>query len=485
VESCTRRNLARLRNRFHASVSFLALSAFATDACATDGYFDSTWAGGGRILFGSDVHNPTRSSEALQVLLENNGNLLLGGEVNPSGLDYWWLGELLPDGTPAPTFGESNGLATSCHLSASLCSGNGLSAFVLQSDGRIDVTDDATLVRTTAKAQALDTAGVFGGTGHVSLNVAIDSVQGSMTYGFAIAPTPSGQWIVAGSGYYSAATSGNSDFAAIRLHADLSLDGGFNHTGVFSGGQLVAFDGGGSNTDAARAVIVQGDGRIVLVGYASPGGEAALTRLNANGSLDSTFGGGGTGTIILGGLDGSSFTPQSVKVDRAGRLLVATRPAAGVKELVPHLYAVRLTPDGIPDSAFGTSGTFKVTVPGGICIGNPTANAVALDSAGRILMAGVCDVTGGQAFLVARVHGQDGSLDTNFGIDGFSYGTFDASSTSDAANDIVVDGSGRPIVVGVSLPTGGLQRAGVARLTYDLIFTNDFEVVAPGYLPGQ
>jgi len=36
-----------------------------------------------------------------------------------------------------------------------------------------------------------------------------------------------------------------------------------------------------------------------------------------------------------------------------------------------------------------------------------------------------------------------------------------------------------------SQPTGGIQRGGVARLTYDLIFTNDFETIPRGYLPGQ
>jgi uncharacterized delta-60 repeat protein len=485
VNNCSQRTCAGVQHRCRTAISFLALAAFAADVGATDGYFDSTWAGGGRIVFAGDVHNPNRETQVLQVVPQSNGNLLLGGDVDPGGFDYWWLGELLSDGTHAPAFGEGNGLTTSCHLSVGLCSGNGLSAFALLSDGRIQVTDDKTLTRTSAEAKALDTAGVFGGTGSVNLAVPIDNVQGSMTYGYAIARTSSGGWIVAGEGFYSTATSGNSDFAAIRLNANLSLDASFNNTGGFSGGQLVAFDGGGGNTDAARVAIVQSDGRIVLAGYASPGGEAAFARLNANGTLDSTFGGGGTGTMILSGLDGRAFTPHSVKVGPAGRLLVATRLANGVVELVPHLFVVRLTPDGIPDSGLGTSGTFEVPVPS-TCTGGAAVNAVAVDSAGRILMSGFCDVTGsGKVFLVARLNGQDGSLDTNFGIDGFSYGTFDALSTSDEASDIVIDGSGHPIVVGVSQPTGATRKAGVARLTYDLIFTSDFEATPRGYLPGQ
>jgi hypothetical protein len=48
---------------------------------------------------------------------------------------------------------------------------------------------------------------------------------------------------------------------------------------TFAGGALVAFDIGGSNPDAAEAVVVQSDGRIVLAGTANTGNSnLALTR---------------------------------------------------------------------------------------------------------------------------------------------------------------------------------------------------------------
>lgn len=110
-----------------------------------DGYYDSTWAGGGHITFAGDFHNPGYNSTAIQAVLESNGNLLLGGDVNDGSpaLEYWWLGALTPGGTPVLTFGESNGsgLITSCHLSPSLCGETGFSEFALQADGGIDVTD--------------------------------------------------------------------------------------------------------------------------------------------------------------------------------------------------------------------------------------------------------------------------------------------------------------------------------------------------------
>ena len=161
--------------------------------------------------------------------------------------------------------------------------------------------------------------------------------------------------------------------------------------------------------------------------------------------------------------------------DRAGRLLVASRSNAGV-----GIAVARLSADGIPDPAFPTAGvsTGAQYVHCGLRL------ALAIDSAGRILVAGECDTSGPTVFLVARLRGDHGTLDTSFGIGGYSYGAFDATSTYDSAKDIIFDGGGQPVVSGFSFPApGSTQRAGVARLTYDLIYTNNFETTPRGCLP--
>lgn len=99
----------------------------------------------------------------------------------------------------------------------------------------------------------------------------------------------------------------------------------------------------------------------------------------------------------------------------------------------------------------------------------------AIDSAGRILIVGNCD----SQFAVQRLRG-DGTLDTSFGVNGLAHGKFDPSSTGDYAQTIVFDHGGRPLIGGYT-QLGSLQ-ASVARLTYDLIYTNDFESTPRGCL---
>src|SRR4051812_49371010 len=81
---------------------------------------------------------------------------------------------------------------------------------------------------------------------------------------------------------------GNSDFAITRLNADGSLDTTFGTAGV----RIVPFDRGGgasgNNDDVASGVAIQPDGKIVVAGLAS-GNQIALARLLPNGEFDRTF----------------------------------------------------------------------------------------------------------------------------------------------------------------------------------------------------
>ena len=87
----------------------------------------------------------------------------------------------------------------------------------------------------------------------------------------------------------------------MRLNADGTLDTTFNP--------------GGAGADAqVNGVVLQPDGKILIVGYfTSYNGNGAasnnIARLNANGTLDTTFNPGGAGTITL--LDSCRRTARS------------------------------------------------------------------------------------------------------------------------------------------------------------------------------
>jgi hypothetical protein len=80
--------------------------------------------------------------------------------------------------------------------------------------------------------------------------------------------------------------------------------------------------------------------------------------------------------------------------------------------------------------------------------------------------------------------GSSGQHDGSFGNNSVSLGWFDDTSATNIGNAMVLDASGRPVIVGATFSQPSFQaRAGIARLTYDLINTNDFEAVPRGCLP--
>src|SRR5206468_80556 len=112
-----------------------------------------------------------------------------------------------------------------------------------------------------------------------------------------------------------AKTSRREDFALARYNANGSLDT------TFGTGGKVTTDFAGDD-DQAFAVVLQTDGKIVAAGVAKTyrGGDFALARYNANGSLDATFGTGGKVTTDFAGNDDAA---HGVVVQADGRIVAA------------------------------------------------------------------------------------------------------------------------------------------------------------------
>jgi uncharacterized delta-60 repeat protein len=479
-----------LRARF----CMLGLVLFGAGAAADtlDGLYDTTWGSGGTVHFSGDPSLFASISVEEIVVEPITGRLLVAGISETSlTVNGWYLGERLPDGSASPVFGESDGsgLVNDCFLSPALCNSPTLTAFTLQADSSITVLDLERLSRLTSGAHALATGSVSGGNGYVTLSgVQINDVKGAFQVATSVLPLPSGKWLVAGQGYYSQATNTNIDFAVVRLNSDFSLDTTFNANtdgkGVtFAGGQLVAFDLGNGNYDGVQQMLVQSDGRILLIGSVacSCGTSLGVARLNADGTLDTSYG-GGTGKTVIYGRSGQQY-PHGARIDTADRLLVALELDLGN---ATEIGVLRFLPSGDSDTTFNGSGLayYQPAECTGYAGRNAGAYALALDSAGRVLTAGYCSFADGSTqFLVARFHGDDGSIDASFANGGVSPGVFAAGDDS-FGHDIVIDASGHPLIGGyMYIPAA--DQAGLARLTYDLIFTNGYERAPRGRLPGQ
>src|SRR3972149_6220011 len=81
----------------------------------------------------------------------------------------------------------------------------------------------------------------------------------------------------------------------------------------------------GAGSDQARGIAIQSDGRYVLAGWSDTGGgnkDLALVRLNADGSLDTSFSGDGKQTtpIAAGSLADQAY---AVAIQPDGKIVVA------------------------------------------------------------------------------------------------------------------------------------------------------------------
>jgi uncharacterized delta-60 repeat protein len=148
----------------------------------------------------------------------------------------------------------------------------------------------------------------------------------------------------------------------------------------------VTLPGGGS----VNAILVQPDRNILVAGNAAGNLAMTVTRLTPNGSIDTSFGTGGTATIDFGTLDdiagGAALQPD-------GKIVVA-----GYTQASEDVAVARLNPNGTPDPSFGTGG--KATVDFGAAT---FGFAVALQSNRRIVVAG--QKTGNDDFAMARLVG--------------------------------------------------------------------------------
>jgi len=191
-------------------------------------------------------------------------------------------------------------------------------------------------------------------------------------------------------------TSSNSDTGLVRLNANGSLDTSFG-----SGGRATHNLTGGSGEDYAAALVALADGRFLVTGPAQ--GVGMVARMSANGALDPAFGSGGK---VVGGLmePASGFAPADITVDAGGRPLVTGSKVFGS----PTTYrwaAVRLTQNASPvlDPGFGEDGRV-VLAP---CENQVGAGPTGLTLDGTsILILGGCDPTDRTA--LARLQGSAG-----------------------------------------------------------------------------
>jgi uncharacterized delta-60 repeat protein len=227
---------------------------------------------------------------------------------------------------------------------------------------------------------------------------------------------------------------GNCRFALARYNPDGSLDATFDGDGIATAPPFVACQ--------AHALALQTDGKLVAAGSLSnnPFGSEfvfGLARFNPDGSLDPTFDGDGiaTANFFIPLVDGAS----ALVVQPDGRLV-----AAGGVGALDGFALARFEPDGSLDASFDGDGlvvTGPPVLPG-------RALALVLQPDAKLVAAGfAADGEFGSQFALAR-YNADGSLDTSFGGDGVLETDF-PSSDREFAGALVLQADGRLVAAGM------------------------------------
>jgi uncharacterized delta-60 repeat protein len=266
----------------------------------------------------------------------------------------------------------------------------------------------------------------FGSLGYIttSIGTSDDTSQ-------SIAIQTDGKIVVAGSAYKAGT---GHDFALVRYSQDGFLDSTF---GV--GGKVTTDFGGSTDSDSGTSVAIQTDGRIVVAGSAQGGG-IGIARYNSDGGLDSTF--SGDGRVFL--WEGLYSGANCLKLQDDGKIVVVGDSNSG------DFTVVRYNTNGTLDTGFSGDGKLTTDFGGGL----DTTTHVALQSNGKILVAGFTDPPGSPfsdyVFALAR-YTEAGVLDTTFSGDGkVTTAIGSGSEVGDVAYSMAVQSDGKILLAGFS-----------------------------------
>lgn len=237
------------------------------------------------------------------------------------------------------------------------------------------------------------------------------------------------------------------DFAFARLNEDGTFDTSFGTNGKQIH-NVTAIDKG-------LKMALQADGKILACGTTDDGfgNTVGLIRLNTDGTLDTSFDGDGKVTRLINAND----SPFGLTVQSDGKIIVAGGSRIALQD--QSGFVLRFNTDGSADNSFDTDGMVLVNISG-------LADAfrdVLLQPDGKILTAGVYDITTGDVpFWVTRLN-TDGTLDTDFSTDGSTtvglsgFDTYARAMDLTPSGDLIVGGyenSAEPDIRLLKLKTG-------------------------------
>ncbi len=432
-------------------VACMLLCFLSTDAMADAGDLDLSFGTDGQVITTINGYGGTASSVAIQ---KSDGKIVAVGSSSIDGDFDFSIVRYNTNGSLDISFGKG-GIVT-VHFEDN----DYAKAVAIQSDGKIVVAGyskisgdyDFSIVRLYSNGNLDTTFGEYGdGKETVSFS--------GNDYANAVAIQSDGKIVAAGYAHNGT----DHDFAFLRLTSDGSPDTDFGTSGdgtVTVDFEYDEYDFCGDD-DYANAVAIQSDGKIIAAGYADDGTDKdfALVRLTSNGSPDTSFGASGDGTVTVD--FGYNNYAKAVAIQSDGKIIVAGYADGDTDK---DFAIVRLTSNGSPDTSFGGSGNGTRTVDFG---SNDYANAVAIQSDGKIIAAGTAHFLGDNDFAITRLNSA-GNLDTSFGQNADGTVTLNFDWYDDSANAVAIQSDGKIVVAGCA-SDGATDNFAMARFHWKLL----------------
>ena len=323
--------------------------------------------------------------QAFAVAVQSDGKILLAGHCfNGSNNDFCTL-RYLSNGILDPAFGGGTGkVKTAISIGYDTAY-----AMTLQPDGKIVVVGACRGLASGSDFCALRYQNdgsldlSFGGTASGKV---VTPVGSGFDTASSVVLQPDGKLLLVG----NCVGATTYDFCALRYHTNGTLDTSFG-----TSGKVITPVSSGS--DYANAVALQPDGKVLLVGSCDNGSgyDFCALRYHADGTLDATFGSGGTIITTVGGGEDQAY---GAALQPDGKVLLSGSCFNGINF---DFCALRYTPSGVVDTTFGIGG-MVVTAVGA---DHDSGAAVTLQADGKILLAGQCNGSGAANFCAVRYEG--------------------------------------------------------------------------------
>lgn len=389
---------------------------FAVLRYSLNGTPDSTFGSNGVVY--ADIYDGSSDLALAMFIQPADNKIVVSGVSRIAGDTDYSIARFNKNGTLDTTFDADGKRADDI--------GNGsdatIKAVATQTDGRILAAGKSSVVRFNPDG-ALDTT--------FDLDGKVKAPLGNIT---SIAIQPNGKIVVAGGD--------GACFAAARLNSNGSLDTTFGGIGRVKPTCANGY---------ARGIAIQPDGKIVLVGSTKSGSNQLLTvyRYNANGSIDTTFNGSGSSIISINA-NYQDFA-NAVTIQSNCKIVVAGQTLSSANNT--DIVVVRYNTDGSLDASFNDDGILTTDISQNDMVSSVT------QSNGKILVAG--STLNSNAFALVR-YNDNGLRDQTFDGDGIVMTDLTLNGL-DAGNAVAVQSDGKILVAGYSVFSSTNHDFAVAR----------------------